>query len=45
MKKDLWNTLCGLNSGQKDNMLQSGNGDNTALHISVLKCKGKQLLG
>ena len=20
MKKDLWNTLCGLNSGQKDNM-------------------------
>lgn len=44
MKKDLWNTLRGLSSGQKD-MLQSGNGDNAALHISVLKCKGKQLLG
>ena len=25
MKKDLWDTLCGLSSGQKDNMLESGN--------------------
>lgn len=45
MKKDLRDTLCGLSSGQKDNMLESGNGDNTSLHISVLKCKGKQILG
>ena len=25
--------------------VQSGNGDNTSLHISVLTCKGKQILG
>ena len=25
MKKDLWDTLCGLSSGQKDNMFESGN--------------------
>lgn len=34
-----------LSGGQKDNVVQSGNRDNTYLHISVLTCKGKQIPG
>lgn len=40
----LMDDIMWLRSGQKDNIVQSGNGDNT-FQVLVLKCKGKRTRG